>query len=33
MLNKKDIMSESFIQIFDMAGTYFSEFVAIPKSN
>jgi hypothetical protein len=33
MLNKKDIVPESFIQIFDMGGTYFSEFLAIPNSN
>ncbi len=31
ILNNEAIMLESFIQIFGMAGTYFSEILAIPK--
>jgi hypothetical protein len=31
ILNNEAIMLESFTQIFGMAGTYFSEILAIPK--
>jgi hypothetical protein len=31
ILNIEAIMLESFIQIFGMAGTYFSEILAVPK--
>jgi hypothetical protein len=33
ILNNEFIVFKSFIPIFDMAGMYFSEFLAIPKKN
>jgi hypothetical protein len=33
ILNNEPTVRESFIHIFGMADTYFSEFLAIPKSN
>jgi hypothetical protein len=33
ILNNEATVRESFIHIFGMADTYFSEFLAIPKSN
>jgi hypothetical protein len=33
MLKDEDILLESFVQVFGMAGKYISKFSAIPRSN
>jgi hypothetical protein len=33
ILNIEAVVLQSFNQIFNMVGTYFSEFLAIPKQN
>jgi hypothetical protein len=33
ILNNEAIVLESFIQIFGMVGTHFSEYLEIPKKN